>query len=396
MATPLLRTRSKLKVPAHWPASLHPQVLDQLTHATPYLICDLATVRDRYRRFQTHLPGVRLFYAVKCNPSTEVLEALAGLGSSFEVASLNELDTLRRIGIDPRDVLYSNTVKPSSHIAGAFQRGLWRFSFDSEGELYKLARHAPGSSVYVRLRVDDSASTFPLSRKFGAEMGEARHLLRFARELGLRPYGVTFHVGSQCATTTAWRQAITAVGRLLTDLKDDGIELEMLDLGGGFPARYVDEVPALDELAGTILPSLRDALPYVPRLVAAEPGRAIVAESAVMVATVLGRELRAGETWLYLDVGAYNGLMETQQTVNQWRYPLWTSRHDHATAALVPYTVTGPTCDSSDTMFHGALLPATLDVDDKVYIGSTGAYTLSYASTFNGFPPPNQVYLGAR
>ena len=394
MAVSLLNRQTKLKVPAHWPAALHPQALGELKHATPYLITDLETVRDRYTRFMENFPSVRCFYAVKCNSSPEVLETMVGLGSSFEVASLQELDMLRRLGVDPRDVLYSNTVKPSSHIAGAHERGLWRFAFDSEGELYKLARHAPGASVYVRMRVDDSTSSFPLSRKFGAEASEAKKLMTLASQLGLRPYGVTFHVGSQCATTTAWRQAIACVARLLDDLGCDGIELEMIDLGGGFPARYVDEVPSLEQIAGALFPALDELLPYRPRLLAAEPGRAIVAESAVLVASVLGREVRAGECWLYLDVGAYNGLMETQQTVNEWRYPLWTSLADHAKARQIPYTVTGPTCDSNDTMFFGAALPENLNVDDKLYIGSTGAYTLSYASNFNGFPPPTQVYVG--
>jgi ornithine decarboxylase len=119
-----------------------------------------------------------------------------------------------------------------------------------------------------------------------------------------------------------------------------------------------------------------------------------VAESAVLVAGVLGREVRAGENWIYLDVGAYNGLMETRQTVNQWRFPLWSSRPDHAVVPHLPFTVTGPSCDSSDTMFYGVALPSTLDVGDQLYIGSAGAYTTSYASSFNGFPPPRQLFVG--
>lgn len=120
----------------------------------------------------------------------------------------------------------------------------------------------------------------------------------------------------------------------------------------------------------------------------AEPGRHLVAESAVMVATVLGREVRGGEHWLYVDVSAFHGLMETQQTPGGWDMPLWTSRPDHAGAEHLAYTVTGPTCDSGDTMFWGVELPADLEEGDRLYIGSAGAYTLSYASSFNGFPPP--------
>src|SRR5918996_286980 len=320
MRMQLIDHQTRLQLPAYWPQALRPEALNQMGHPTPFLVCDLETVRERYARLTAALPGVRCFYAVKCNPEPELLEAFAQLGSSFEVASCAELRMLQKLGVDPEKVLYSNTVKPAAHIAESFAAGLWRFAFDSEGELYKLAQHAPGAAVYVRLRVDDSTSLFPLSRKFGAEAQEARALLLLARSLGLRPYGVTFHVGSQCTTTTAWRQAIA-------------------------------------------------------------PGRYLVAESAVLVGGVLGREVRAGENWAYLDVGAYNGLMETQQTVNQWRYPLWSSRPDHGAADQVPFTVTGPSCDSSDTTFFGVYLPATLDAEDRLYIGSAGAYTLSYASS---------------
>ncbi len=168
----------------------------------------------------------------------------------------------------------------------------------------------------------------------------------------------------------------------------------MLNLSGGFPARYVEPIPSLEQIAATIQLAMDELLPYTPPTLGAEPGRYLVAESAVMVATVLGREVRAGENWLYVDVGAYHGLIETHQTANAWRFPLWTSRPDHAIAPQEPFTVTGPTCDSFDTMFFGAALPSTLDVDDLLYIGSTGAYTIGYASSFNGFPPPSTICVG--
>jgi ornithine decarboxylase len=227
----LIDHQARLQLPSHWPVPLRPEALNQLEHPTLFLVCDLETVRERYVRLLAALPEVRCFYAIKCNGSTELLAAFAALGSSFEVASYTELQTLQALGVDPAEVLYSNTVKPASHVARSFAAGLWRFAFDSEGELYKLAEHAPGSAVFVRLRVDDSTSLFPLSRKFGAEAQEARALLLLARNLGLRPYGVTFHVGSQCTTASAWRQAIAAVGRLLDRLSGDGITLEMVNLG---------------------------------------------------------------------------------------------------------------------------------------------------------------------
>ncbi len=383
-----------VEVPRWWPGSLHPRKLDQLDLPTPSLVGDTRLVARRLQAFQAAIPGVRPYYAVKCNSDVRVLSTIAEQGASFEVASLGELRMLQDIGVDPYQVLYSNTVKPAEHVRGAYEAGVWRFAVDSEGELDKVARCAPGAAVYVRLRVDDSGSIFPLSRKFGAEAHHARALMLQARHLGLHPYGVTFHVGSQCTFTAAWVQALSSVGRLMRQLKQDGIHLEMLDIGGGFPAQYGEPTPTIAEIGKVVNRALDEVLPYRPALLAAEPGRHLVAETAVMVAEVLGREVRAGEDWLYLDVGAYNGLMETQQTVGQWRFPLWSSRPDHTAVEQVPFTVTGPSCDSSDTMFFGAPLPITMTEGDRIYIGSAGAYTLSYASNFNGFPPPATYFVG--
>ncbi len=385
--------RQPLGLPSHWPASLHPRVLGGIDLPTPFLATDLRILAKRLRSFAEALPEVQPFYAVKCNSAPEVLSTVVEHGAGFEVASLGELRMLQELGVDPADALYSNTVKPASHIAGAAEAGLWRFAADSTDELRKIARCAPGSAVYIRVRVDDSGSVFPLSRKFGAEAQQARALLGTARDLGLEPYGLTFHVGSQCMSTSAWVQAVASMGRLMRQLDGDGIRVTMLNMGGGFPARYDDPVPSIDEIGEVVSRALAELLPYQPSLVAAEPGRHMVAETAVMVASVLGREQRAGEDWLYLDVGAYHGLIETHQTVGQWRYPLWSSRPDHGGAPHVPFTVTGPTCDSADTMFHGAPLPSTMAEGDRVYVASAGAYTLSYASHFNGFPPPQPFFL---
>jgi len=381
-------------VPAHWPAALTPDCLEVIDVPTPFLVTDLDTVAQRHAAFGAALPGVRTFYAMKCNPAPEILTTLAARGAGFEIASIGELRLLQRLGVDPADVLYSNPVKSPAHIAAAHAAGLWRFSFDSPNELAKIAENAPGAAVYVRLRVDDSNSVFPLSRKFGIRVDEAFDLMLLALNLGLRPYGITFHVGSQCGNPAAWREAIGAAGRLMSRLAVSDIRIGMLDLGGGFPARYVEPVPSIRAIGAAIGPALDELLPYRPELIAAEPGRHLVAESGVMAAGVIGRERRDDENWLFIDVSAYHGMMETLQTANGWDYPLWTSRQDHADVLHVPFTVTGPSCDSSDTMFSGVLLPATLDVGDTLYIGSAGAYTLSYASAFNGFDPPTPLFVG--
>lgn len=381
------------ELPAHWPAGLLPGRLAGLAVETPFLACDLSIVRDRLSSLRAALPGVDVHYAVKCNPSAEIVSTLATEGAAFEVASLGELRLVLDAGVPAAGVLYSNPVKPARHVREAAQAGVWRFAFDSEGELRKIAANAPGAAVYVRLRVDDSLSRFPLGRKFGAEAAGAHQLMLLARVLGLEPYGVTFHVGSQCTTPIAWRSALAGAGGVMRRLLADGVSLRMVDVGGGLAARYVDPVPPIEHYGRVITTALDDVLPYRPETVVAEPGRYLVAESGVLVGSVLGREERAGEEWVYLDVGVYNGLMETQQLHSDWDYPMWTSRRGHAEEPRLPFTVAGPTCDSADTMFVATPLPAALDVGDKVMIASAGAYTLSYASGFNGFPPPTPVFV---
>ena len=380
-------------LPAGWPAALNPDALRVIDLSTPYLVTDLGTVTDRLGQFTAALRGVTTFYAMKCNPAPEVIRVLAAGGANFEVASIGELRLLRALGVDPAEVLFSNPVKAPGHIAAAHREGVWRFSFDSPNELAKIAEQAPGAAVYVRLRVDDTGSRFPLSRKFGTDAEDAYDLMLLARRLGLRPYGVTFHVGSQCTSVDAWRGAIRSAGTLMDRLRADGIVLEMLDLGGGFPARYSAGVPSIEELGAVIGAALAD-LPYRPALIAAEPGRFLVAESAVMAATIIGREMRGAENWLFVEVSAYHGLMEAAQTPGGGDFPVWSSLAGHADAPTLPFTITGPSCDSSDTIGYGIALPATLTVGDVLFFGATGAYTLAYASSFNGFPPPTPVFVG--
>jgi ornithine decarboxylase len=390
-----MTSRPEADTPATaWPESLLPGRLNDVGHPTPFLITDCRVIEDRYRRLVDLVPGLAVFYAVKCNSSAVVLSTLAAVGAGFEVASSYELDSVTAAGVSPRDVLYSNTVKPATHVASAFAQGVDRFAFDSEAELRKLAAFAPGSRVYARLTVDDHQSLFPLSTKFGTTIEDGCRLLLLARDLGLVPYGLMFHVGSQCTDPLAWRRAMARCSSALRELERHRLRVEMLNIGGGMPARYVDAVPTVEEIAEEIAGGLA-RLPYRPPLLCAEPGRFLVAESAVLAATVIGIEDRGHERWAYLDVGGYNGLMETLQTGGRWHFPLATSRADEATVPHVPFTVTGPSCDSSDTMFFGADLPATLAADDRVYIGSTGAYTLSYASHFNGFPPPTPLFVNA-
>lgn len=381
-------------LPPGWPAALSPRELDLLNGETPFLVTDVVSIQARYREFVAAFRGrVGVHYAVKCNPSALVLRALAAEGAGFEIASAYELKLAMKAGAAAEDVLYSNPVRPSAHLRFAAALGLRYYAIDGPGELRKVAAHAPGSAVIARIRVDDGGSRFPLSSKFGTDPEVALRLLRVAPSLGLEPAGLTFHVGSQSTDPTAWARAIEQCGEVMAELATYGIELELLDIGGGFPATVGSDVPTLEAIAVPTLEAI-DRLPVPVRRLVAEPGRALVADSAVMAATVIGRERRAGRVWIYLDVGAYNGLMEAAQTAGRWPFPLRTSREDDRTAGRLHCTLTGPTCDSSDTILVDADLPDTIEEGDRVYIGSAGAYSLSYTGAFNGFNAPRDVVIG--
>ena len=290
---------------------LSPAELGRLDHPTPYLLMDLDAVEGAYQAITDALPDVTIRYATKCNPDPRILGRLHSAGSAFEIASYSELQTLTSLGVRAAEVIFSSPVKPWNQVREAASAGVWRFAFDSATELDKLATHAPGAAVYVRLATANPASKVPSEGKFGVAGGQAVELLRSARSLGLlHPYGIAYHVGSQMTDPTAWEDATRRSAAVLRELQTHGITLGMLNIGGGFPARYTDPVPALSDYGACIRRAVARYLPY-PIQLCAEPGRALVAEAGVLVATVIGTAERAGKSWLHLDVGAFNGMMET-------------------------------------------------------------------------------------
>jgi ornithine decarboxylase len=364
--------------------ALAPAALDALPYATPFLVLDHERAHEAYVRLRRALPRVAVHYAVKCNSDPALLARLHALGAGFEIASLPELEALVALGVHPRDVLYSNPVKPPAHIAGAWRLGVTRFAADSRGELEKLAALAPGSAVYIRLDARDATSRVPLAGRFGVDQAVALALLLEARALGLRPHGLTFHVGSQALDPAAYTRAIVLAAEVMRAAHARGIRLELLDIGGGLPARYAEPIPPLDAYGRAIAKGVA-GLPY-PLHVVAEPGRVLVAEAGVLATTVIGVAERRGRRWLHLDVGAFNGMMETLETRRQLVYPLAFS--PRGPRRLVAAAVTGPTCDSEDTLFLDVPVPEDLRCGDRLYILTAGAYTTAYASRFNGFDVP--------
>jgi ornithine decarboxylase len=373
------------------------QVIDDLLAdrelVTPFMVTDLAAVVRNLREFRAAIPGCEVFYAIKANSHRGVLRALHAAGSRFEVASFGELELARAAGVPAADCIFSNPVKVPAHVERAAEAGVEEFAFDSLDELDKIAKHAPGSSVYLRIAVPDARSSFPLSRKFGADWTDAPHLAEHAALLGLRLEGITFHVGSQCIDAGAWREAIRTVATVVHTLALQGTHIRHVNLGGGFPARYAVPVPSLAQIGDVITKAVEELLPPDVTL-RAEPGRALVAGASAIATTVIGRETRLGGEWLYLDMGAFQGLIECLENPN-WAYPIEPLEPSHPGAEYNTFTVSGPTCDPADAVGHSVLLPDHVRTGDRLVIRSTGAYSLVYGSSFNGFETPQVITVPA-
>ena len=362
--------------------------------ATPCLVLDLDRVEENYRQLKAAMPLARIYYAVKANPAAPVLGRLVGLGSCFDAASFEEVEACLEAGAAPERISYGNTVKKESAIRAAFARGVRMFAFNSEPELRKLARSAPGARVYCRILVGNDGAEWPLSRKFGCEAEMVRELMVLAGELGLDPFGLSFHVGSQQVNTAAYEAAIAKVAMLFTDLREAGVKVRMVNLGGGYPIRYRQEVPEIDEVGAAIMNAMTEHFGNALPDMLVEPGRFIVGDAGVVSSEVVLVSRKAKDDpvrWVYLDIGRFGGLAETEGEAI--RYAFRTPRDGEADG---PVTIAGPTCDSTDTLYEKSnyRLPLSLDAGDRVELLATGAYVTSYASQhFNGFRPLAEHYV---
>jgi ornithine decarboxylase len=368
--------------------------LAQQQPATPCLVLDVDRVEENFRALQRVLPLARIYYAVKANPARPVLERLVRLGSSFDAASWEEVSGCLEAGALPEVISFGNTIKKVSAIRSAFARGVTLFAFDSAEELEKLAEHAPGARVYCRILVENEGAEWPLSRKFGTTLESARELMVRASDMGLDPYGLSFHVGSQQTTTRAYEVAIAKVAMLFTDLTEAGVNLRMMNLGGGFPTRYRDPVPEIDQFGDAIMTSMTEHFGNALPEMLIEPGRFIVGDAGLVSAEVVlvsRRDPNDPVRWVYLDIGRFGGLAETEGEAIKYRI---VTPHDGS--ATGPVAIAGPTCDGADILYEKSnyRLPLALKSGERVELLATGAYVTAYASQkFNGFAPPAEHYL---
>jgi ornithine decarboxylase len=350
----------------------------------PYILMDKEVVREKVSLIGKHIRNSKVFYAVKANPDREVLHLLNSFGMGFEIASEGELAMLASLGVEPERIITSNPIKTLKFLEQAVSYGIKYYAYDSLAEVEKLSRYAPGCNVYVRLSVPNEGSEWPLSKKFGVELDEAGALLMSAKERGINPVGITFHVGSQCNNVYNWNTAIEKAKDLWELAEQNGIRFTMLNIGGGYPIHYTKNVVDIETIERQIDRAITKKFPKDVEIFV-EPGRAVVGDAGIFVATVIGKARRGDENWLYIDVGVFNGLMES---IGGIKYVYIVGSRNEPER----WTIAGPSCDSFDVIDRGVLLPEP-EIGNRILILSSGAYTVSYASEFNGFSIPKTILI---
>lgn len=359
----------------------------------PTLVLDVDRVEAQYHALKAGLGRANIHYAVKANPERAIIERLVALGSHFDAASRGEIELCLALGAAPETISFGNTVKRSRDIAFAHQAGLTLFAADAEEELQKIAEHAPGAEVYIRLIVEASGADWPLTRKFGTTRGKALALMGLARDLGLAPVGLSFHVGSQTRDPAMWADTLDQVAAIWADAHSAGFALSLLNIGGGFPAFYGQAIAHPTDYARAVMAQVHARFGDVPRIMA-EPGRGLVADAGMIAAEVLLVSRKSDDDlcrWVYLDIGKFSGLAETIDEAI--RYQFATARDAEA---MGPCILAGPSCDSADVLYEKrpVTLPLGLAAGDRIVIRNCGAYTSSYSSVgFNGFPPLDVVVI---
>ncbi len=359
---------------------------------TPFLFYDLYKIRENYKLFIKHIAPDSVFYAVKACSLAPVLKTLKKAGCSFEVNTKIEFQKAIAAGAQPNKIINSSPVKRSSDIEYMYKRGVTSYVYDSFEELEKISAFAPNSGVVIRVYISNDGSGQKLNTKFGVDSTHATALIKKAKTLGLNPYGVTFHVGSQCENLANWEEGLKKTAKLFNECSS----LTTINLGGGFPVQYSGtKIPPFEKIAKTINSALTHHFKRRP-LLHAEPGRAIVGDAAFSATTIVGKKKNVSKKWYFIDLSIFGGFIELFEFKEDFAYEVESERKQNNSAVrLQNYDIAGPTCDGTDIIARNIKLPA-LAVGDRLYFLNTGAYTLEYASDFNGFLKPTVYYLTER
>ncbi|OGC49800.1 hypothetical protein A2716_00345 [candidate division WWE3 bacterium RIFCSPHIGHO2_01_FULL_40_23] len=356
------------------------------TEETPFLAIDIRSISKKFKTLSTALPGMEVYYALKANHDSEIVRILDREGSGFEIASEGELKVLKKMGVSSKKIICMHTIKTPSFIRVLRNEDINILAFDSFDEVDKVLRYFPGAKLVLRLEVENKGSDWPLTKKFGVTVREAKELISYCNERKLIVYGLTFHVGSQCRDKSSWESAIKLSSEFWFQNFGKRTQLGFLSLGGGLPIRQTLNVPSMREIGKVITRSLDKYFDRSKILrVSIEPGRGLIGDSGIMVSTVVGIAKRGSERWVYIDAGVFNALMET---VQGYKYEFKVLGNKDVNAV----TIAGPSCDSVDVVSESTDL-GCVEIGDKVFIMNCAAYTTAYAAPFNGFAVPGVVYV---
>lgn len=351
-------------------------------YGTPLLVLSLEQIEKNYRLLRTHLPRVKVFYAIKANPHRRILELMRDLGSNFDVASDGEIMELSSLGVDGSRMIYANPMKTVNGLRACRNAGVGKMTFDSAGEIDKMARECPGATVLLRIRIDNSSAHVDLNKKFGAAREQALELLLKARDAGLDAAGIAFHVGSQTTSADPYLYALDIAREIFEEAAAAGMQLRIMDIGGGFPIPEPKVRFNLQEMLNQINARLDEDFPGVE--IWAEPGRFICGTAVNLITSVIGVTERGGQPWYFLDEGLYGTFSGV--LFDQWDFKLISFKEGEQVAA----TFAGPSCDSLDIMFRGKMT-VRQEEGDLILVPICGAYTSASATTFNGFSKANFV-----
>lgn len=364
-------------------------------HGTPLFVIDHDELRKNYRAFRRHLPRVQVYFAVKANSDPAIVRTLFKEGASFDVASMPEFmvvhENIKHLSAKKRQdwiwdkIIYANPTKPTETLE-KLNRYKPLVTFDNREEIYKIKQHAPNAGLALRLKVPNTGAMVELSSKFGATPGEAVDLILEADKNGLVVEGISFHVGSQTTNFENYVQALNLTAAIFKEAQDRGYtKMNLLDIGGGFPAPYDATVKPLKDLAKIINAEIERLFPKNIQVLA-EPGRFLVASAGYAVSKVIGKAVRDGKTSYYINDGVYHTYSGV--IFDHCHYPIRSFRKGPTSLC----SVFGPTCDALDVISMAENLP-NLERDDFVYSTNIGAYSHASATYFNGFPPAKVVHV---
>jgi len=365
-------------------------LIDTMPQETPILLMDYNRISETYNRFTASFPDSFVYYAMKANADVNISQIVINQGGGLEIASNAELERALEAGADGQRIICSNPIKRVPFLQRMNEEDVYAVVADSTYELEKIARYMPNSRIYIRIAVDNTGAVLPLAGKFGVDGDVALDLCDMAHDLGLQPIGLSFHVGSQCLNPKSWISAIRACGQIWDAAAERGHHFHFLNIGGGFPAGHYhnEAIPTIEAIGIAVNQAVEEYINCGDDfMLILEPGRGLVGESGLLLSKIEGKADRGDTTWVYLDAGVFNGLMETFEG-----FPpvIRLASHDADDRPMLRYTLAGPSCDSCDVIARDIELPE-LHIGDQLIFLDSGAYTNEYAVTFNGFPIPRVV-----